>query len=483
MPSTPMARVGDSVTHPAPPVLTPGPGSFDVSVGFMPAWRGLPSAAAAVLEVAQKISDAVVTVAENAATAASGTPAAPAAKAAELAVKTAAVTALTSLMNGLSAGCAAMTGGGTPDIHMCTTAPPIPPHGPGMVIDGNPTVLVNGLPACQVGDKVLEALGGPNPITMGCQTVIIGEPPASPGMSFIGALLGAVTAAVEAVIEVVETVVEVIVAVVEAVIKEVKKIVATVVGTVVAVAREIARQVVEVVSSLGETLSEAAKAPVKPDLDDVLTDYQVREEDMAEFKPLVFFGPSRMVTETEKDALGQLSLLELNEMSNIADESFAAADRAYPMPDDWRPGETERERRSSWQNYGHNDAFRHTYWNARMADEFGQDWTENFATAHEGVAGNDAAREAQDLYNNEQGRNITRDLTENGDGATDDAIYDRVQEAIDNGDLIVVDQNGDIQWSDDVGVGEHGVNPPTQVLDGNPDREPVAGSDAPAPDS
>ena len=45
---------------------------------------------------------------------------------------------------------------------------------PGVVIDGSQTVLINNLPACRLGDTIIEALGPPNKIIMGLPTVIIG---------------------------------------------------------------------------------------------------------------------------------------------------------------------------------------------------------------------------------------------------------------------------------------------------------------------
>jgi uncharacterized Zn-binding protein involved in type VI secretion len=71
----------------------------------------------------------------------------------------------------MSSAISAAAGGA--DIHVCTTPLPIPPHGPGVVIDGSTTV-VNNLPACRLGDTILEAVGPPNKIAMGCPTVIIG---------------------------------------------------------------------------------------------------------------------------------------------------------------------------------------------------------------------------------------------------------------------------------------------------------------------
>ena len=64
---------------------------------------------------------------------------------------------------------------GGADIHACVTPFPVPPHGPGVVIDGSPTVMINNLPACRMGDTILEPIGPPNKIVKGCPTVIIGN--------------------------------------------------------------------------------------------------------------------------------------------------------------------------------------------------------------------------------------------------------------------------------------------------------------------
>lgn len=60
------------------------------------------------------------------------------------------------------------------DIHMCATPLPVPPHDPGVVIDGSMTVVINNLPACRMGDTILEAVGPPNKIAKGEMTVLIG---------------------------------------------------------------------------------------------------------------------------------------------------------------------------------------------------------------------------------------------------------------------------------------------------------------------
>ena len=165
MPTGPAARITDNVAHPLPPVLSPGPGSPNVLIGFLPAWRGVLAAVAAGLQVAKQASEVVIKTAEAATLAAAGSPAAPAAKAAEEATKA-------SVAASMGSSISASAGGA--DIHACTTPLPIPPHGPGVVIDGSTTVLINNLPACRLGDTVLEAIGPPNKIVKGETTVIIG---------------------------------------------------------------------------------------------------------------------------------------------------------------------------------------------------------------------------------------------------------------------------------------------------------------------
>ncbi|MDS4031932.1 MAG: PAAR domain-containing protein [Candidatus Contendobacter sp.] len=165
MAGKPAARITDPVVHPLPPVLTGGPGSLDVKIGFLSAWRGILAAAAPALQAAKQTSDAAIKTAEAATLAAAGTPGLPAAKAAEETAKATAASTMGSMITSAAAGA---------DIHMCTTPLPIPPHGPGVVIDGSKTVFINNLPACRMGDTILEAVGPPNKIAKGEMTVLIG---------------------------------------------------------------------------------------------------------------------------------------------------------------------------------------------------------------------------------------------------------------------------------------------------------------------
>ncbi len=165
MPTGPAARTADLTAHIATP-LAPGPGSPNVLIGMLPAWRGVPTGAGAALQAAKAPMDVAVQTAVAATVAAGTTPAAPAAYAAEQLAKTTAATAMAALINGAAASGA--------DKHMCPMPSPVPPHGVGVVIDGSKTVMINNLPACRMGDTVLESLGPPNKIVKGEFTVIIG---------------------------------------------------------------------------------------------------------------------------------------------------------------------------------------------------------------------------------------------------------------------------------------------------------------------
>jgi uncharacterized Zn-binding protein involved in type VI secretion len=102
----PAARITDSTTHGAP--LAPGPGSPNVLIGGLPAWRAMI------------------------------------------------------------------------DQHACPAVSITGADGVGMVMMGSPTVLINNMMACRLGDIVVEipglALGPANPIIMGEMTVMIGIP-------------------------------------------------------------------------------------------------------------------------------------------------------------------------------------------------------------------------------------------------------------------------------------------------------------------
>ncbi|MEH2452240.1 PAAR domain-containing protein [Nostoc sp.] len=175
MTGKPAARLGDTVQHPMPPVLTRGPGSQNVYIGGKPAWRGLPAMQAQIIKDAKQAGDKVVKAAEKATDKATPPPVKVIAYAAEQGEKGGIESSIGGLITSTAASAAPPA---IVDIHACVTPSRVVPHGPGVVIDGSNTVLINGLPACFVGNTILEPLGEPNKITGGCQTVLIGTGPA-----------------------------------------------------------------------------------------------------------------------------------------------------------------------------------------------------------------------------------------------------------------------------------------------------------------
>jgi uncharacterized Zn-binding protein involved in type VI secretion len=126
-----------------------------------------------VSEQALQVAEQAAQTAEKAAVAAAGTPGAPAAVAAATAARLAAETAKTAAATAMGSMISAAAGGGS-SIHMCPVVWPIPPHGPGVIIDGSTTVQIENMAAARQGDTCIEAIGPPDKIAMGCPTVIIG---------------------------------------------------------------------------------------------------------------------------------------------------------------------------------------------------------------------------------------------------------------------------------------------------------------------
>jgi uncharacterized Zn-binding protein involved in type VI secretion len=62
----------------------------------------------------------------------------------------------------------------TADLHVCPLVNATVPHTGGTVLKGSLTVLINNMPAARMLDKVVEPGGGPNQISVGCESVVIG---------------------------------------------------------------------------------------------------------------------------------------------------------------------------------------------------------------------------------------------------------------------------------------------------------------------
>ena len=213
----PAARLTDVTGHGTP--LGPGPGFPTVLIGFMPAWRALPSAMASAVEgisnamnsfmvrpqmtpvdaTASLIQISQSLVQGGAAAAGSGAPGAAATAGSMIGVLTGTNAALTATWTaasvvpggqpaaniayteGIKAAAAAAASAvmasmaGLSDMHLCPIPVPLPLHGPGFVTRGSTTVKIGNLPAARQMDQVFEACGGPDPIALGFPTVLIGD--------------------------------------------------------------------------------------------------------------------------------------------------------------------------------------------------------------------------------------------------------------------------------------------------------------------
>ncbi|CAN5283818.1 hypothetical protein BH10PSE15_BH10PSE15_14610 [soil metagenome] len=220
-------------------------------------------------------------------------------------------------------------------------------------------------------------------------------------------------------------------------------------------------------------------------LDEILARYQVNDDTMIDwspsaggFIPLGGLGGTRRMTETEGEQLDSLTFSRgfygLSVFKDIAEEAFRVSAQRVPPPlAKDAPGHViaaitllplgdQAGALKAWPtNDGHTDAFRHCCWNAMLAVEFGVNWTQSFTNAHEGIPGNFAVREAMDLYNNEVGRKIAAANS----SATRPQLADKVLEALNRGELVVVDKDGRLAWSNTVARGDHGVAP-VSVLPG-----------------
>ncbi len=181
------------------------------------------------------------------------------------------------------------------------------------------------------------------------------------------------------------------------------------------------------------TLAEAAEAgEERVRLDRILEDYKVSPDPDGLVN---FFG--RTITKSEAELLDDIGLLGIKDMYDLQNQAFGNAEERFEGQD---------------SNDSHQDAFRHAYWNALMTQRFGEEWAERYGTAHERLPGNPADREAMDLYNNEVGRRIA---VENPD-ADPEELADLVEQAVKDGRMVVVDENGELAYSDDVAEGKTG---------------------------
>ncbi|WP_034273395.1 DUF6973 domain-containing protein [Haloechinothrix halophila] len=145
------------------------------------------------------------------------------------------------------------------------------------------------------------------------------------------------------------------------------------------------------------------------------------------------------VTATEAEILDELQLHEgilgVKELADIRQDALHRGETVFD-------GEGITD--------GHSDAFRHAYWNARMAQRFGDEWAAEFATAHERNPESHATPVAMDLHNNEVGRRIA---AENPD-ASPEELVGLIEQAVRDGEMVVIDNEGTVAPSDQVQHGD-----------------------------
>ncbi|WP_439681813.1 DUF6973 domain-containing protein [Embleya sp. MST-111070] len=177
---------------------------------------------------------------------------------------------------------------------------------------------------------------------------------------------------------------------------------------------------------------------------DILTTFQTMDDPRGTTKwpgGLVgFFTGQQQVTRTEADLLDRLGWLAQKDFADIRAEAFSEAEKRFTSDD---------------KNDDHQDAFRHTYWNALLTQRFGVDWAAKYTTAHEGLTGNPGHREAMDLYNNDLGRRIAQEHP----NASPAELADHIDRAIREGRAVVVDRNHELVYSDQEEIGRNTTIP------------------------
>lgn len=210
----------------------------------------------------------------------------------------------------------------------------------------------------------------------------------------------------------------------------------------------------------------------KDRLQEILEQYQVSEdpEGLKDWEPpwpLSLATDPTSVTAGEGKILDQLNPIGMYNMNEIKQDATEEAKRRFPPP----PGPEGSNQEIDNQT----DAFRHAYWNALMTQKFGEDWTRNFATAHERRPDNYATSEAMDLYNNEIGRGIAV----NNPNASPKELADLVQRAVSNGQMVVINGDGTkLLWSNQQ-AGAPGISANSAPVPGTTPNLPPARPDFP----
>ncbi|UGT59789.1 DUF6973 domain-containing protein [Nocardia asteroides] len=157
-----------------------------------------------------------------------------------------------------------------------------------------------------------------------------------------------------------------------------------------------------------------------------------------DFQPILMTPGEIDLLTARMGTSGPLAVRDISDFFDIKAQAETAANATYPD--------------STALSDGHGDAFRHMYWNALMTQRYGEDWNDRYGTAHEQLGASPPTREAMDLHNNSIGREVALAKPDASPAELQNLISDRIRA----GDAIVLDQQGQIEWSNRVGVGENG---------------------------
>jgi hypothetical protein len=167
------------------------------------------------------------------------------------------------------------------------------------------------------------------------------------------------------------------------------------------------------------------------------------------FNDLFSDGHQTRIIAAEADLLDGLNMLQLKKFQEIKEYAELAAEERFTNSEDFTDDQA--------------DAFRHTYWNAMLTKEFGEEWTAQFTAAHERNPANLAAAEAMDLHNNSIGRSIALA----NPNASEDLLAELVGQAVADGRTLVIDGSGNLVYSDQIKL-ENTGKPADVKLPGGP---------------
>ncbi len=185
-------------------------------------------------------------------------------------------------------------------------------------------------------------------------------------------------------------------------------------------------------------------------LDKILSKFKVENSKKEVFTPEIWGikrdNYSRAITDNEITMINTLSSKEEFNLGLIYNRASNIPTKEYPVSEKWDSD------LGDFSQDGHRDAFRHVYLSYSLSKKFGTDWTRKLLTHHEGISGNPQTRKAMDLYNNEVGFYLHFTNSK----LSEKELITKIKDEINNGTTVLIDKKGNLEFSSEVEVGEHG---------------------------